>query len=89
MIDYDNISEILKALSHPVRLKMVVGLCEDECNVSHIQEVLNIPQATVSQHLRILRMMKIVEERRDGKKKCYKVCHPLVKKIIDLLNNFE
>jgi DNA-binding transcriptional ArsR family regulator len=66
-----------------------VGLCEHECNVGLIQEKLKIPQATVSQHLRILRMLGIVEERREGKKKCYQVNNETVKKIIDILNSLE
>jgi len=85
MLDYNHLSEVFKALSNPIRLKIVAGLCEHECNVGLIQKNLSVPQATVSQHLRILRMTGIVVERREGKKKCYHVCDPLIIKIIDLL----
>jgi hypothetical protein len=33
VVNYEKVSETLKALAHPARLKMVVGLLKDECNV--------------------------------------------------------
>ena len=49
-------AEILKVLAHPVRLCIVQGLLNcNGCNVSKIQNCLNIPQSTISQHLAKLR----------------------------------
>ncbi len=84
-VDYEEISEVLKAVAHPVRLQILAGLLEDECNVGKIQDTLGLPQSTVSQHLAILRRHKIVKARREGVKVCYRVESPLVKKIIKLL----
>ena len=36
-------AEILKVLGHPIRLKIVAGLCTRECNVKHIWECLGLP----------------------------------------------
>ncbi len=33
-MDYQKTSEILKAIAHPVRLRIVHGLMSDECNVT-------------------------------------------------------
>ena len=84
-IDYEEISEVLKAVAHPVRLQILAGLLEDECNVGKIQDTLGLPQSTVSQHLAILRRHKIVKARREGVKVCYQVESPVGKKIIKLL----
>ena len=78
-------AEVLKVLGHPIRLKIVAGLCTKECNVKHIWECLNLPQATVSQHLALLKNKGIIEGKRDGVEVHYSVVHPLAKKIISAL----
>ena len=78
-------SEVLKVLGHPVRLKIVAGLCTRECNVKHIWECLGLPQATVSQHLALLKNKGIIIGTRDGVEVHYSVVHPLAKKIVGLL----
>ncbi len=78
-------AEILKVLGHPIRLKIVAGLCAKECNVKHIWECLGLPQATVSQHLALLKNKGIIEGKREGVEVHYTVVHPLAKKIIAIL----
>lgn len=78
-------AEILKVLGHPIRLKIVAGLCSQQCNVKHIWECLQLPQATVSQHLALLKNKGIIEGKRDGVEVHYSVVHPLAKKIIAAL----
>jgi ArsR family transcriptional regulator len=78
-------AEVLKVLGHPVRLKIVAGLCTRECNVKHIWECLGLPQATVSQHLALLKNKGIIAGARDGVEVHYSVVHPLARKIVELL----
>jgi DNA-binding transcriptional ArsR family regulator len=82
---FDNEAEVCKVLGHPVRLKIVAGLCSQECNVKHIWECLGLPQATVSQHLALLKNKGIIEGKREGVEVHYSVIHPLAKKIICLM----
>jgi DNA-binding transcriptional ArsR family regulator len=82
MKDFTTEAEILKVLGHPIRLKIVAGLCARECNVKHIWECLGLPQATVSQHLALLKHKGIIEGKRDGVEVHYSVVHPLAKKIV-------
>ena len=84
--DYGDESEILKVLGHPVRLKIVAGLCSQECNVKHIWECLGLPQATVSQHLALLKNKGIISGKRDGVEVHYSVIHPLAKQIIAIFS---
>ena len=79
-------AEILKVLGHPIRLKIVAGLCTHECNVKHIWECLGLPQATVSQHLALLKHKGIIEGKREGVEVHYSVISPLAKKLITLLD---
>lgn len=84
--DFTAEAEILKVLGHPIRLKIVAGLCTKECNVKHIWECLGLPQATVSQHLALLKNKKIIEGKRDGVEVFYTVVHPLAKEIVSSLD---
>lgn len=83
--NFNDEAEILKVLGHPVRLKIVAGLCFKECNVKHIWECLGLPQATVSQHLALLKNKGIIEGTREGVEVRYSVVHPLAKQIVKIL----
>ena len=64
----EKLSEILKALSDPTRLKIIKMLKECNCVlcVNAITNELNITQSAVSQHLRILRQAGLVRGERNG-----------------------
>jgi ArsR family transcriptional regulator len=75
----------MKALGHPVRLQIVNGLINNECNVTQIQRNLGIPQSTISQHLKILKNAGIIESRREGTMVCYKVLdHWIIELVTDM-----
>lgn len=82
---YEILAEKLKAIAHPHRLCIVKGLMEHECNVSDIQECMELPQSTVSQHLAKLRNAGIIEGQRRGLEVCYKVVDEDVINIIKAL----
>lgn len=82
---YEGTAEILKAIAHPVRLCIIKGLMDKKCNVSHMQECLELPQSTVSQHLSILRAKGIIKGERNGLEITYSVVNEDVKKIINAL----
>lgn len=83
---FNEIAEILKVLAHPVRLCIVRGLLEKgECNVSHMQNCLNAPQSTISQHLQKLRTAGIITGTRNGLEINYKVCDERVQALISVL----
>ena len=84
-IQYEKVGETLKALAHPARLRIVIGLLKDECNVAQIQKVLGLPQSTISQHLKILKNAGIIKGRREGTKTCYRVVDARVRKIVEII----
>ena len=83
--DIDQTCKILKALSHPDRLKIVIGLYHDECNVSACQKKMNLPQSTISQHLRTIREAGICISMRKGNRVCYKVIDEFAIEIIKII----
>ena len=78
-------SELLKALAHPTRLCIVKGLIEKESNVTNIQECLDLPQSTVSQHLFKLKAARIIKGDRNGLEISYQVINDDIRKIIKIL----
>ena len=80
---FNEATEILKVLAHPVRLCIVRGLIEKgNCNVSHMQDCLQTPQSTISQHLQKLRSAGIVSGNRNGVEIQYSICDERVKSIV-------
>lgn len=80
--NYAREAEILKALGHPVRLKIVAGLLSETCNVKKIWECLELPQATVSQHLALLKSKGIIEGHRTGVEVFYTVISDDARRIV-------
>jgi DNA-binding transcriptional ArsR family regulator len=84
---YDEASRVMKALSHPIRLQILIHLMKQECNVSSLEKTVGFSQSGISQHLRILRLSRIIEPKRIGKEICYKIIHnkaiQIVKCIMD------
>jgi len=85
-MDFEKESEVLKAIAHPVRLKIVKSLLLSECNVNKMVKALGLPQSTVSQHLSILKSRGVLVSRKEGTRTCYYVQSSKIKKIIDILN---
>ncbi|WP_300523087.1 metalloregulator ArsR/SmtB family transcription factor [Aminiphilus sp.] len=59
-------ADIFKGLSHPVRLAIVELLSEGERCVCDIAGAFSCDRTTISKHLSILRMLDIIEDRREG-----------------------
>lgn len=61
-----HVAEVLKAVAHPLRLRIVATLCAGEEHVGALAEKLGASQAIVSQQLRILRSHGLVAASRSG-----------------------
>jgi DNA-binding transcriptional ArsR family regulator len=85
MTDEEMPVEALKALAHPVRLKILKILCQGERNVGEIEEIGGIGQPSLSQQLAILRQAGLVNTRREGKLVFYGVERPAFRQILECL----
>lgn len=80
---YEDISEILKVLAHPVRLCLVeTMLTKGPTNVTTMYEKLGMPQSTISQHLAKLKAARIVSGTRKGLEIYYEVVDNRAKTIL-------
>src|SRR3989344_1912171 len=78
-------ADIHKALAHPKRLEIIHLVRDRTLTVSEIQEMLDLPQANLSQQLTILRRSGVVASRKAGKQIFYCLAHKNVIKASDLL----
>jgi DNA-binding transcriptional ArsR family regulator len=79
-------SELFKTLSHPVRLSILEILRDGEQCVCHMEAMLKLRQAYISQHLMVLREAGLVADRRDGWNIYYRVVKPEVYAVLDAMN---
>ena len=77
-----SVADTLKALAHPVRLRIVALLCEGDENVSGLAKRLGHKQAIVSQQLRILRMARLVGTSRDHGFARYTLTEPRLRELV-------
>jgi ArsR family transcriptional regulator len=62
----DAVSKLLKSMSHPIRLKILCLLQDQELSVGEIRDSVKTTNANVSQHLNILRSQGIIDFRKDA-----------------------
>lgn len=75
-------AELLRVLGHPTRLAIVRELGKGPKCVTDIQELVEAPQANVSQHLTALRASRVVDFHEDGKLRCYYIARPELGKLV-------
>jgi ArsR family transcriptional regulator len=71
--DIERASRSLKAMSHPLRLKILCTLGDREVSVQDIVENVGTSQSNISQHLAILRDKGILTSRKDANRVFYRV----------------
>ncbi|WP_462322534.1 ArsR/SmtB family transcription factor [Halochromatium sp.] len=71
--DIERASRSLKAMSHPLRLKILCTLGDEEVSVQDIVDHVGTSQSNISQHLAILRDKGILAARKDANRVYYRV----------------
>jgi len=77
---------LTKALGHPARVRIMrLLLARDACFCGEIVEQLPLAQATVSQHLKVLKDAGLIQGEIDGPRTCYCANRERLAKLHDLL----
>lgn len=71
--DIERASRSIKAMSHPLRLKILCALGDQEVSVQDIVSLVGTSQSNISQHLAILRDKGILTSRKDANRVYYRV----------------
>ena len=73
---HKRISDLMKSISNPVRVQILMAIGTGEACVCHLEALLGLRQAYISQQLMILRKKKIITSRREGKYIYYRLAKP-------------
>jgi len=84
--DIERASRSLKAMSHPLRLKILCTLGDQEVSVQGIVERVGTSQSNISQHLGILRDKGILASRKDANRVYYRVGDERTLRLIDMMH---
>ena len=63
----NDLAALFKVFGDPTRVKILYVLFQSELCVCDLAEVLHMTQSAISHQLRILKQMKLVKNRREGK----------------------
>lgn len=83
MEKYESEIKVLKGLNHPARLAILEILRGGEQCVCHLEAILGLRQAYISQQLMVLRDAGLVQDRRDGWNNYYRIIHPEIYVVMD------
>jgi ArsR family transcriptional regulator len=75
----------LKAISHPLRLKILCVVADEEVCVQDIVDAVGTSQSNISQHLAILRDKGVLNTRKDANRVYYRVADPRTLQLIVLM----
>lgn len=79
----ERVAEVMGALSAPARVRIAARLLERPATVSELVDDLSISQASVSNHLRILRHLHLAVGARDGRHVTYRLFDDHVRLMIE------
>ena len=78
------LAETFKILGDPTRIKIAFALSKEELCVCDIANLLGVSQSAVSHSLRVLRQMKLVKFRKEGKIAYYSLDDEHINNLLDL-----
>ncbi len=85
--DIERASRSLKAMSHPLRLKILCTLGDNEISVQDIVENVGTSQSNISQHLAVLRDKGILASRKDANRVYYRVGDARTLRLIGMMQD--
>jgi DNA-binding transcriptional ArsR family regulator len=78
-------AQVCSGLADPNRILILYTLAENSVNVSDLAELIDLPQSTVSRHLKILRDRQMVIAQREGQSVFYSLSDNRIIQALDLL----
>ena len=73
---HEKIGNLLASIGNPVRVQILLAIGTGEACVCHLESLLELRQAYISQQLMTLRKKKIITSRREGKYIYYRLVNP-------------
>ena len=83
--DIQQASQAIKAIAHPLRLKILCVLGEQEVSVQDIVDQVGTSQSNISQHLAILRDKGVLSTRKDANRVFYRIGDLRTLKLVSMM----
>ena len=83
--DIREASDALKAMAHPLRLKILCLVGQHELMVQDIVEAVGTSQSNISQHLAVMRERGLIASRKDANKVFYRIDDPRILRMIAMM----
>lgn len=77
----------MKAIAHPLRLKVLCVLSDGELSVQEIVDSVGTSQSNISQHLAILRDKGVLATRKDANRVFYRIGDPRTVKLVSMMRD--
>jgi ArsR family transcriptional regulator len=81
----DTAARALKAMSHPLRLKILCVVGDAEVCVQDIVDAVGTSQSNISQHLAILRSKGVLQTRKDANRVFYRVADQRTLQLVGMM----
>jgi len=85
--DIQQAAYAIKAIAHPLRLKILCVLGDQEVSVQDIVEQVGTSQSNISQHLAILRAKGVLATRKDANRVFYRIGDPRTLKLVEMMRD--
>ncbi|MFO7273310.1 MAG: metalloregulator ArsR/SmtB family transcription factor [Symbiobacteriaceae bacterium] len=82
LLDVAGLSELFRVLADETRTKILYLLAQEELCVHDLAQILDLTLPTISHHLRLMRLMRLVKSRRDGRHVYYALADDHVLQLI-------
>lgn len=87
--EQNELATILKVLGNPARIAILQHIDKQkDCICNDIVEEIGLAQPTISQHLKELKSIDLIEGEISGKRVCYCINQKKWQEILELLNDF-
>ncbi len=81
---WSDLADLFKVFGDRSRIRILYKLLEDEYCVQDLADSLSMTQSAVSHQLKVLKMSKLVKNRRDGKQMYYSLADDHVSTILSM-----
>lgn len=79
------VTELMKSIAHPIRMKILCFLMEGEKNVGEIEQQFGSTISNISQHLTVLRKANIIDRRKEANFMYYSLKDNNILKLMETL----
>lgn len=85
--DISQTSRAMKAMSHPLRLKILCILADKEVSVQELVNQVGTSQSNISQHLALMREKGVLRTRKDANRVYYRIGDARTVEVIEMLRD--